>query len=75
MQSSNKSSNASTDRLPSVKILFGSETGTAEDVAERIGRALQRHHVPVCVMPMDDYPRVRLRESLLINPTYYNASS
>ena len=35
-------------------ILFGSQTGTAEDVAERIGRGAWRRHFRARVMPMDE---------------------
>ena len=40
-------------------ILFGSQTGTAEDVAQRIGRESQRRHIKTRVMPLDDYEIVR----------------
>ena len=40
-------------------ILFGSQTGTAEDVAQRIGRDSQRRHIKTRVMPLDDYEIVR----------------
>lgn len=37
-------------------ILYGSQTGTAEDVAERIGRQARRYRFAVSVMAMNDYP-------------------
>ncbi len=42
-------------------VLYGSETGTAQDVAERIGRGGKRHLFTTCVLALDDYPVVRLR--------------
>lgn len=43
-------------------VLFGSQTGTAEDVAERIGREGKRRYLSVCVRALDDYNVVRVRE-------------
>lgn len=40
-------------------ILFGSQTGTAEDAARRIGREAVRRHVSVRVSALDSYNRVR----------------
>lgn len=36
--------------------MYGSQTGTAEDVAERIGRQARRYRFAVSVMAMNDYP-------------------
>ena len=36
-------------------VLYGSETGTAEDVAERVGREAKRRHFAAKVMPLDSY--------------------
>ncbi|XP_071820437.1 NADPH-dependent diflavin oxidoreductase 1-like isoform X2 [Apostichopus japonicus] len=36
-------------------ILFGSQTGTAQDVAERLGRDAKRRHFAVKLMPLDSY--------------------
>ncbi len=36
-------------------VLFGSQTGTAQDTAERIGRGGLRRHFKVKVQAMDDY--------------------
>ena len=30
---------------PGILVLFGSQTGTAEDVAERVGREARRRHI------------------------------
>jgi sulfite reductase alpha subunit-like flavoprotein len=46
---------------PGLLILYGSETGTAEDVAELIGREAKRHLFHTRVMAMDTYARVRCR--------------
>ena len=39
-------------------VLFGSETGCAEDVAERIGRQARRRRFRARVIAMDDYDKV-----------------
>ena len=36
-------------------ILYGSQTGTAQDVAERIGREAKRRHFSTRVIPLDSY--------------------
>lgn len=36
-------------------VLYGSQTGTAQDVAERIGREAIRLHMAVDVMALDEY--------------------
>ena len=41
-------------------ILYGSETGCAEDVAERIGRQARRRRFRVRVVAMDDYDKVMI---------------
>ena len=41
-------------------ILYGSQTGTAQDVAERLGREAKRRWFAVRVAALDDYPVVRL---------------
>lgn len=42
-------------------VLYGSETGCAEDVAERIGRQARRRRFRVRVVAMDDYDKVKHR--------------
>ena len=42
-----------------VSVLFGSQTGTAQEVAERIGREAKRRFLSVTVMALDDYNVVR----------------
>lgn len=39
----------------SLQVLYGSQTGTAQDLAERIGREALRYHFSVKVMEMDDF--------------------
>lgn len=41
-----------------ILILYGSETGTAEDAAERIGRETRRHHFHTRVVSMGAYTLV-----------------
>ncbi|XP_065917009.1 NADPH-dependent diflavin oxidoreductase 1-like isoform X2 [Dysidea avara] len=41
-------------------VLFGSQTGTAQDVAERIGRDAKRRHFAVRVFAMDAYNKAEL---------------
>lgn len=39
-------------------VLYGSQTGTAQDVAERVGRDGKRRHFRMRVLPMDSYDKV-----------------
>ena len=39
-------------------VLYASQTGTAQDVAERIGRDAKRRHFAVKVFAMDGYDKV-----------------
>ena len=41
-------------------VLYGSQTGTAQDVAERVGREAKRRHFSTRVLALDDYQVVRL---------------
>lgn len=43
-----------------ILILYGSETGTAEDAAERIARETRRYHFHTRVVSMDAYALVCL---------------
>ena len=43
-----------------ISVLFGSQTGTAQEVAERIGREAKRRYLSVCVSALDDYNVVSL---------------
>lgn len=40
-------------------VLYASETGTAEQVAERIGRIARRRHIDTHIYSMGDYEKVR----------------
>ena len=39
-------------------VLYASQTGTAQDVAERIGRDAKRRHFAVKILAMDYYNKV-----------------
>ncbi|KAJ3415526.1 NADPH-dependent diflavin oxidoreductase 1 [Chytridiales sp. JEL 0842] len=47
-------------------ILFGSETGCAEDVAQRIAREARRRHYSVRISTMDEYDRAQLVKEPLV---------
>ena len=47
-------------------VLFGSETGCAEDVAERIGRQARRKRFRTRVVAMDDYDKVNESQILIL---------
>ncbi|XP_060697241.1 NADPH-dependent diflavin oxidoreductase 1 [Hemiscyllium ocellatum] len=47
-------------------VLFGSQTGTAQDVAERIGREGVRRHFKCRVMPLDSYTIAELIQEPLV---------
>ncbi|KAM6975505.1 NADPH-dependent diflavin oxidoreductase 1 [Tautogolabrus adspersus] len=52
---------------PTLLILFGSQTGTAQDTAQRIGRQAQRRKMKVQVLPLDSYNVANLiSESLVV---------
>ena len=38
-----------------ILVLFGSQTGTAHDVADRVSREAKRRHFAARTLPMDDY--------------------
>lgn len=39
-------------------VLYGSQTGTAEDVAGRVGREGRRRHFQITVTALDSYDKV-----------------
>jgi len=43
------------DNVRRLMVLYGSQTGTAQDVAERIERDAIRRHFSVTVKPLDQY--------------------
>lgn len=47
-------------------ILYGSQTGCAQDIAERIYRQARRRHFKARVYPMDDYERANLINERLV---------
>ncbi|RKP25956.1 hypothetical protein SYNPS1DRAFT_14904, partial [Syncephalis pseudoplumigaleata] len=47
-------------------ILYGSQTGCAADVAERIRRAAKRRHYQPALFALDDYDRTQLIEERLV---------
>uniref|UniRef100_A0A669E4K4 NADPH-dependent diflavin oxidoreductase 1 n=1 Tax=Oreochromis niloticus TaxID=8128 RepID=A0A669E4K4_ORENI len=52
---------------PALLILYGSQTGTAQDTAQRLARQAQRRRLRVRVMPLDDYNVADLiSESLVV---------
>lgn len=55
-------------------VLYGSQTGTAQDTAERVGREGKRKHFRVRVLDMDSYDTVSMRNgcgSWTIKTLYY----
>ena len=44
---------------PQLLVLFGSQTGTAQDVSERLGREARRRRLGCRVQALDSYPVVR----------------
>lgn len=38
-----------------ISVLYGSQTGTAQEVAERIGREAKRRYLSASVLALDDY--------------------
>ncbi|XP_006863723.1 PREDICTED: NADPH-dependent diflavin oxidoreductase 1 isoform X2 [Chrysochloris asiatica] len=51
---------------PRLLVLFGSQTGTAEDVAERLGREARRRRLQCRVLAMDSYSVVNLINEPLV---------
>ncbi|CAJ1071062.1 NADPH-dependent diflavin oxidoreductase 1 [Xyrichtys novacula] len=52
---------------PTLLVLYGSQTGTAQDTAQRIGRQAQRRRMKVQVLPLDSYNVASLiSESLVV---------
>jgi len=48
-------------------VLYGSQTGTAQEVAERVGREGKRYHFsPVCVSSLDGFPTPQLPATPLV---------
>ncbi|KAM9734721.1 NADPH-dependent diflavin oxidoreductase 1 [Menidia menidia] len=52
---------------PALLIVYGSQTGTAQDIAQRIARQAKRRWLKVRVLPLDDYNVAHLiSESLVV---------
>nr|XP_046230937.1 NADPH-dependent diflavin oxidoreductase 1 [Scatophagus argus] len=52
---------------PTLRVLYGSQTGTAQDTAQRIARQAQRRQLQVQVLPLDAYNVANLiSESLVV---------
>ncbi|XP_008150682.2 NADPH-dependent diflavin oxidoreductase 1 isoform X1 [Eptesicus fuscus] len=51
---------------PRLLVLFGSQTGTAEDVAERLGREARRRRLDCRVQALDSYPVANLINEPLV---------
>ncbi|CAH3041690.1 unnamed protein product [Porites lobata] len=49
-----------------ISVLYGSQTGTAQEVAERIGREAKRRHLSASVLALDDYDVTRLIDEELV---------
>lgn len=47
-------------QVPQLLVLFGSQTGTAQDEAERLGREARRRRLGCRVQALDSYSVVRL---------------
>jgi len=43
------------DTRPHILILYGTQTGTAQEVSEQIGREGKRRHFKTRVLSMEDY--------------------
>uniref|UniRef100_A0A8C5HE89 NADPH-dependent diflavin oxidoreductase 1 n=1 Tax=Gouania willdenowi TaxID=441366 RepID=A0A8C5HE89_GOUWI len=52
--------------LPPLLVLYGSQTGTAQDSAQRIARQAHRRHLHVRVLPLDDYDVANLITETLV---------
>ncbi|XP_070374335.1 NADPH-dependent diflavin oxidoreductase 1 isoform X2 [Equus asinus] len=51
---------------PRLLVLFGSQTGTAQDVSERLGREARRRRLGCLVQALDSYPVVNLINEPLV---------
>ncbi|XP_045702066.1 NADPH-dependent diflavin oxidoreductase 1 isoform X1 [Phyllostomus hastatus] len=51
---------------PRLLVLFGSQTGTAQDVSERLGREARRRHLECRVQALDSYPVANLINEPLV---------
>jgi flavodoxin len=56
--------------MHSLLILYGTETGNAQDVAERIGRDAIRHRSRARVIAMEEYSLVGLQRNHFSSSNY-----
>lgn len=61
-----------TENARTLLVLYASQTGTACEVAERIGRDARRRYFSVKVMPMDDYDIVSDPIDCLCHSSVFN---
>lgn len=54
------------EQLPRLLVLYASQTGNAQDVAERIGREAERQHLNTLVMPMNMYHPSKLSTETVV---------
>ena len=54
-----------------ISVLYGSQTGTAQEVAERIGREAKRRYLSASVLALDDYDVVSWIINLQITRVQY----
>lgn len=50
-----------------ISVLYGSQTGTAQEVAERVGREAKRRHLSASVLALDDYDVVSWINNLQVS--------
>ena len=50
-----------------ISVLYGSQTGTAQEVAERIGREAKRRYLSASVLALDDYDVVSWINNLQVS--------
>lgn len=60
LEFANMADESSNVRERRLSVLYGSQTGTAQEVAERIGREAKRRYLSATVLALDDYNVVSL---------------
>lgn len=67
---------------PTLRVLYGSQTGTAQDTAQRIARQAKRRRLQVQVLPLDTYNvvsivpyQVQQGEGIIMALTIYSYST
>lgn len=59
---------------PTLRVLYGSQTGTAQDTAQRIARQAKRRWLQVQVLPLDTYNVVSVALSSTAGRGHYYGS-